>query len=84
MMHDGSMLENPAFGDADVRKFPHTTYYPCISHRLPPPPCIFGGVCLQANDNGMAQVGVWHQEMADAYSTSLKERGLIAETHPVD
>ncbi|CAM9294436.1 unnamed protein product [Scytosiphon promiscuus] len=41
-------------------------------------------IMQQANDNGMAQVGVWHQEMADAYSTSLKERGLIAETHPVD
>lgn len=38
----------------------------------------------QANDNGMALVGVWHQEMADAYSTSLKERGLIAETRPAD
>lgn len=32
----------------------------------------------------MALVGIWHQEMADAYSTSLKERGLIAETHPAD
>ena len=39
---------------------------------------------LQANDNGMAQVGVWHQEMADAYSSSLKERGLIADVFPVD
>lgn len=41
-------------------------------------------IMQQANDNGMAQVGIWHQEMADAYSTSLKERGLIAETHPAD
>lgn len=38
----------------------------------------------QANDNGMAQVGVWHQEMADAYSSNLKERGLIADVFPVD
>ncbi|CAN0220073.1 unnamed protein product [Ectocarpus sp. 12 AP-2014] len=41
-------------------------------------------IMQQANDNGMAQVGIWHQEMADAYSTSLKERGLIAETHPAE
>lgn len=41
-------------------------------------------IMQQANDNGMAQVGVWHQEMADAYSSSLKERGLIADVFPVD
>eukprot|EP00903_Cladosiphon_okamuranus_P008257 g7948.t1 len=41
-------------------------------------------IMQQANDNGMALVGIWHQEMADAYSTSLKERGLIAETHPAN
>ena len=38
----------------------------------------------QANDHGMAQVGIWHQEMADAYCTSLKDRGLITDTAPVD
>lgn len=41
-------------------------------------------IMQQANDNGMAQVGVWHQEMADAYSSSLKARGLVSDIYPVD
>ncbi|CAM9206760.1 unnamed protein product [Sphacelaria rigidula] len=41
-------------------------------------------IMQQANDNGMAQVGIWHQEMADAYSSSLKERGLVSDIYPVD
>ncbi|CAM9909384.1 unnamed protein product [Ascophyllum nodosum] len=41
-------------------------------------------IMQHANDHGMAQVGIWHQEMADAYCTSLKDRGLITDTAPVD
>ncbi|CAM9936838.1 unnamed protein product [Discosporangium mesarthrocarpum] len=39
-------------------------------------------IMQQAHENGMATVGVWHQEMADAYSTSLKSRGLVADVFP--
>ncbi|CAM9712962.1 unnamed protein product [Choristocarpus tenellus] len=41
-------------------------------------------IMQQAHKNGMATVGIWHQEMADAYSSSLKQRGLVSDITPVD
>lgn len=53
------------------------------THPVRSPPITCHG-SSQANNNGMAQVGVWHHEMAEAYSTGLKERGIISEVYPAD
>jgi ATP-dependent Clp protease adaptor protein ClpS len=35
-------------------------------------------VMLQAHKNGLAQVGVWHGELAEAYCDQLKTRGIVS------
>jgi ATP-dependent Clp protease adapter protein ClpS len=41
-------------------------------------------VMLQAHKNGLAQVGVWHGELAEAYCDQLKTRGIVSEVFPID
>lgn len=41
-------------------------------------------IMTMAHKNGMALVGIWHLELAEAYSDTLKARGLISEVFPVE
>lgn len=41
-------------------------------------------VMLKAHKDGMAQVGIWVGEIAEAYCDQLKTRGIVSEVMPVD
>ncbi|CAM9411071.1 unnamed protein product [Chrysoparadoxa australica] len=41
-------------------------------------------IMTQAHKNGMAVVGMWHLELAEAYNEELGSKGIISEVVPVD
>ncbi|KAG5192079.1 ATP-dependent Clp protease adaptor protein ClpS-domain-containing protein [Tribonema minus] len=41
-------------------------------------------IMTMAHKNGMALVGIWNLERAEAYSDQLKTRGLVSEIFPVE
>ncbi|CAM9605613.1 unnamed protein product [Phaeothamnion confervicola] len=41
-------------------------------------------IMQKAHKDGFALVGIWREELAEAYTTDLKGRGLVAEMTPAD
>eukprot|EP00594_Rhizosolenia_setigera_P012731 CAMPEP_0178972530 /NCGR_PEP_ID=MMETSP0789-20121207/21078_1 /TAXON_ID=3005 /ORGANISM="Rhizosolenia setigera, Strain CCMP 1694" /LENGTH=67 /DNA_ID=CAMNT_0020660015 /DNA_START=365 /DNA_END=568 /DNA_ORIENTATION=- len=41
-------------------------------------------VMMQAHQNGIAVIGLYHLEMAELYKDQLRERGLAIDMIPVD